>query len=80
MQTCEFGRVCKRRILRVNVGKSKVMRCSWYGNGGLMHVMLNGKQLEEVDCLSTCGHKWQLMEDEKGIWYIEWMRGIEHGE
>ena len=24
----EFGRVCERRKLRVNVGKSKVMRCS----------------------------------------------------
>ena len=29
----EFGRVCKRRMLGVNVGKSKVMRCSRYGNG-----------------------------------------------
>ena len=25
---CEFGRVCERRKLRVNVGKSKVVRCS----------------------------------------------------
>ena len=24
----EFGRVCERRKLRVNIGKSKVMRCS----------------------------------------------------
>ena len=30
----EFGRVCERRKLRVNVGKSKVMRCSRYGDGG----------------------------------------------
>ena len=30
----EFGRVCERRKLRVNVGKSKVIRCSRYGNGG----------------------------------------------
>ena len=30
----EFGRVCERRKLRVNVGKSKVVRCSRYGNGG----------------------------------------------
>ena len=30
---CAFGRVCERRKLRVNVGKSKVMRCSRYGNG-----------------------------------------------
>ena len=35
----EFGRVCKRRNLRVNVGKSKVMRCSRYANGGPMHAI-----------------------------------------
>ena len=46
----EFGRVCKRRKLRVNVGKSKVMRCSRYGNGDRMHVILNGEPLEKVDC------------------------------
>ena len=33
----EFGKVFERRKLRVNVGKSKVMRCSRYGNGGRMH-------------------------------------------
>ena len=38
----ESGRVCKRRQLRVYVGKSKVTRCSRYGNGSLMHVILNG--------------------------------------
>ena len=37
----EFGRVCERRKLRVNVGKSKVMRCSRSGNWGRMHVILN---------------------------------------
>ena len=46
----EFGRVCERRKLRVNVGKSKVMRYSRYGNGGRMHVILNGEPLKEVDC------------------------------
>ena len=46
----EFGRVCERRKLRVNVGKSKVMRCSWYSNGDRMHVILNDETLEEVDC------------------------------
>ena len=35
----EFGRVCEKRKLRVNVGKSKVMRCSRYGNGDRMHVI-----------------------------------------
>ena len=43
----EFGRVCERGKLRVNVGKSKVLRCSRYGNGGRMHVILNGEPLEE---------------------------------
>ena len=46
----EFCRVCERRKLRVNVGKSKVMRCCRYGNGDRMHVILNGEPLEEVDC------------------------------
>ena len=46
----EFGRVCERRKLRVNVGKSKVMRCSRNGNGDRLHMILNGEPLEEVDC------------------------------
>ena len=51
----EFGRVCERRKLKVNVGKSKVMRCSRYGNGGRMHVILNSEPLEEVDCFKYLG-------------------------
>ena len=51
----EFGRACERRKLRVNVGKSKVMRCSRHGNGGRMHVILNGEPLEEVDCFKYLG-------------------------
>ena len=39
----------KEETLRVNVGKNKVIRCLWYGNGGQMQVILNGKPLEEVD-------------------------------
>ena len=39
----EFGRLCERRMLRVNLGKSKVMRCSRYGNGDRMHVILNSE-------------------------------------
>ena len=46
----EFGREGERRKLIVNVGKSKVMRCSRYGNEDRMHVIQNGEQLEEVDC------------------------------
>ena len=63
----EFGRVCERRKLRVNVGKSKVMRCSRYGNGNRMHMILNGEPLEEVDCFKYLGSKWQPMED------VKWM-------
>ena len=51
----QFGRTCERRKLRVNVGKSKVMRCSRYGNGERMHVILNGEPLEEVYCIKYLG-------------------------
>ena len=51
----EFCRVCERRKLIVNVGKSKVMSCSRYGNGDRMHVILNGEPLEEVDCFKYLG-------------------------
>ena len=40
----ELGRVCERRKLKVNVGKSKVIECSRYGNGGRMHMILNGSR------------------------------------
>ena len=46
----EFGRICERRKCRVNVGKSKVMMSSRYGNGDKMHAILNSEPLEEVDC------------------------------
>ena len=39
----------------MNVGKSKVMRCSRYGNGDRMHVVLNCESLEEVDCFKYLG-------------------------
>ena len=51
----EFGRVCERRNLRVNVGKSKDMKCSRYGNGDRIHLILNGEPLEEVDCFKYLG-------------------------
>ena len=31
------------------------MRCARYGNGGRMHVILNGEPLEEVDCFKYLG-------------------------
>ena len=53
----EFGRVCERRKSGVNVGKSKVMRCSRYGNGGRIHVIRKREPFEEVDCLKYLGSR-----------------------
>ena len=46
----ECGRVCEAIQFRMNVCKSKVMRCSRHASVGRMHMRLNGKPLEEVDC------------------------------
>ena len=51
----EFGRVCERRKLRVNVGKSKVIRCTRSEDGARLNVMLNGEALEEVDQFKYLG-------------------------
>ena len=51
----EFGRACERRKLRVNVGKSKVMRCTRSEDGARLNVMLNGEALEEVDQFKYLG-------------------------
>ena len=59
----EFGRVCERRKLRVNIGKSTIMRCSRYGNGGRMHVILNVEPLENVDCFKYLGSPSQVAAD-----------------
>ena len=55
----------------MNVGKGKVMRCSRYGNGGQMNVILNGEPSEEVDCFKYWDRTWQLMKDAKGMWYTK---------
>ena len=39
----------------MDAGKSKVRRCSRYGNGGRMHVILKGEPLEEVDYFKYLG-------------------------
>ena len=50
----EFGRVWERRKLRVNVGKSKVMRCTRNEDGARLNVKLNG-EAHEVDQLKYLG-------------------------
>ena len=42
----EFGRVCERRKLRVNVCKSKVMRCTRNEDSARLNVVLNGESLK----------------------------------
>ena len=51
----EFGRMCERRKLRVNVGKSKVKRCTRNEEGARRNVVLNGEALEEVDQFKYLG-------------------------
>jgi hypothetical protein len=63
----EFGRVCDRRKLRVNVGISKVMRCSRNDDASRISVLLNGELLEEVQCFKYLGshvEKDELVETE----------------
>ena len=45
----------RKKKVESECGKSKVMRCSRYGNGGRMHVILNGEPLEEVDYFKYLG-------------------------
>ena len=51
----EFRRVCERRKLLVNVGMSKVLRCTRNEDGARLNVMLNGEALEEVDQFKYLG-------------------------
>ena len=48
----------------MNIEKSKVMRCSRYGNMGRMNARLNGEPLDEVDFYYVPGvasdSKWRL--------------------
>ena len=56
----EFGRLCERRKLKVNVNKSKVLYCSQQVDVGRLNVSLNGDILEEMDHFIYLGVKgWQ---------------------
>ena len=45
----------RKNKVESDVSESKVMRCSRYGYKGIMHVILNGEPLEEVDCFKYVG-------------------------
>ena len=67
----EFERVCEGRKLRVNVGKSKVMRCTRNEDGVRLNVMLNGEALEEVDQFKYLGSVTAAMVEWKQMCVIE---------
>ena len=58
----EFGRVCERRKLRVNVDKSKVMCVGENVEPSLLNIMLNGERMEVVNSklLQVPGKLFQL--------------------
>src|SRR5678815_5285247 len=68
-----FGRVCKRRGLKVNVDKSKVMVVS--EGSPQCEVMLNGEQLEQVSEFKYLGY----VLDEKGTDDAECCRKVVNG-
>ena len=49
----KFGRNCRRRKLKVNLAKSRVMRSVRNDIVGEMSIMMDGQVLEKVDVLST---------------------------
>mgnify|MGYP001951562842 FL=1 len=51
----EFGRVCKRRKLKVNLSESKVMRSARDGMVGEMNIRMDGEVLEEVAVFKYLG-------------------------
>merc|ERR1719470_770961 len=51
----EFGRVCKRRKLRINVNKSKVMCIERSEVPSLLNIMLNGERMEVVNSIKYLG-------------------------
>ena len=51
----EFEKVCERRKLKINVGKSKVMRCTRGESDSRLEVSIKGERLEEVDSFRYLG-------------------------
>ena len=51
----ESNTVCKKRKLKVNAGKSKVMVCAKTERRGRLNLSLNGEMLEEVDPFKYLG-------------------------
>ena len=50
-----FVRVCERRKLKINVGKSKVMKMSDTGEKGNLRIKVKEEVMEEVDTFRYLG-------------------------
>ena len=61
LMVCEFGGVCQRIKLRIM--SVRVKSCSWNGNDGRMHGIINGEPLEEVAC---CMYLWSQVAADGG--------------
>ena len=63
----EFDKVCKRRKLKVNIGKCKVMVCVRIERGENLDSSLNEEMLEEVDPFKYLGSviskNWVVVDD-----------------
>ena len=51
----ELDKVCRRRKLKVNLCKRKVIRCSRDGMVGEMNIMMDGEVFEEVAVFKYLG-------------------------
>jgi hypothetical protein len=51
----EFGKVCEKINLSVNVTKSKVMRLTRSENANNLNMTVNGVRIEEVECFMYLG-------------------------
>ena len=51
----EFGRLCKKRKLTVNLEKIKVMKVSKNGDQNELNISLDGRRMEEVNAYRYLG-------------------------
>ena len=61
----------QKKKVESNVVKSKVIRCSRYGNVGRTHVILNNEALEGVDCCKYLGSQVAADGGCERMWYAE---------
>ena len=61
----EFGRVCKRRKLRINVNKSKVMCIERNEEPSPLNIMLNGERMEVVNSFKYLGRSLRVLQHVK---------------